>query len=88
MVGGGFQKIKGGKMGTMSWIAHLCETGKRDELIIEVEDLANQLNTSAEEVADGFLDAHRNMRYRKDEESFKVLNEITDKMLEKYSGKK
>ena len=54
----------------MSWISYLCESGNTKELIEEVgEELANQ-----------FLHAHNQMRNRKNEPAFKVLNKIHDNM--------
>jgi len=57
-------------MSKMSWISYLCESGNTKELIEEVgEELANQ-----------FLHAHNQMRNRKNEPAFKVLNKIHDNM--------
>ena len=57
-------------MSKMSWISYLCENNLKDELIEEVgTDLAN-----------GFLEAHKQMRERKNEPAFKVLNKIHDNM--------
>jgi hypothetical protein len=70
-------------MGTMSWISHLCETNKRDELVIEVSDLAKQLGKPAEEVADEFLEAHNKMRDERENPAFTELNEIHDNMQKK-----
>ena len=68
-------------MGNMSHIAYLCEHNKRKELIEEVNDCAETLGKTAEEIADGFIDAHNNMRSKKDNPAFTKLNEITDTML-------
>ena len=57
-------------MSKMSWISYLCESGNTKGLIEEVgEELANQ-----------FLHAHNQMRNRKNEPAFKVLNKIHDNM--------
>ena len=82
MAGGGFQLEGVNKMGKMSHIAYLCEHNKRDELIEEVSDCAEFLGKTAEEIADGFIDAHNNMRSQKENPAFKVLNEIADTMLD------
>tara|TARA_R110000824_G_scaffold65022_1_gene169701 strand:- start:14409 stop:14786 length:378 start_codon:yes stop_codon:yes gene_type:complete len=65
----------------MSNIAYLCEHNKRDELIEEVSDCADALGRTAEEIADGFIEAHKTMRANKEDSAFKVLNEITDTLL-------
>ena len=54
----------------MSWISYLCENDLKDELIEEVGvDFAN-----------GFLEAHKQMRERENEPAFKVLNMIHNNM--------
>ena len=69
-------------MGSMSHIAYLCEHNKRDELIEEVSGCAKAIGKTAEEVADGFIEAHHNMRLQKNNPAFAVLNEMADTMLE------
>ena len=74
-------------MGSMSHIAYLCEHNKRDELIEEISSFAFEkclktIGKTAEEVADGFIDAHNNMRLQKNNPAFAVLNEMADTMLE------
>ena len=66
-------------MGKMSWISYLCESGNREELIEEVGSV---------EIADEFLRAHNQMRERKEEPAFKVLNKIHNNMKkEVHDGK-
>jgi hypothetical protein len=48
----------------------LCENNLRDELIEEV----------GTNLANGFLEAHKQMRKRKNEPAFKALNKIHDNM--------
>ena len=57
-------------MSKMSWISHLCENNLKDELIKEV----------GVDFAIGFLEAHKQMREKKNEPAFKVLNNIHDEM--------
>ena len=57
-------------MSKMSWISYLCENDLKDELIEEV----------GVEFAIGFLEAHKQMRERKNEPAFKVLNKIHNEM--------
>tara|TARA_R100001594_G_scaffold98838_1_gene133368 strand:- start:554 stop:781 length:228 start_codon:yes stop_codon:yes gene_type:complete len=71
-------------MGKMSYISHLCENNKKDELMEEVGFLAKLTGSTASLVADEFLEAHRNMRNNKENPSFTKLNEIHDEMQEKY----
>jgi len=71
-------------MGKMSWISYLCENDKRDELVMEVAGLAKGMNKTAEEVADGFIEAHNNIRLQKNNPAFAKLNEITDEMLAEH----
>ena len=49
-------------MGKMSWISYLCENEMREELIREVSECAESLGRTSEEVADGFLKAHKEIR--------------------------
>ena len=57
-------------MSKMSWISYLCENNLKDELIKEV----------GVDFAIGFLEAHKQMREKKNEPAFKVLNNIHDEM--------
>ena len=74
-------------MGKMSWISHLCDNGMREELIKEVSECAKTLGKTSEEVADGFLKAHKEIRKRKNEPAYKVLNKIQDNIKEYNDGK-
>ena len=58
-------------MSKMSWISHLCETNNRKELIEEV----------GIDMADGFLEAHKQMRKNRNQPAYKELNKIHDEML-------
>ena len=58
-------------MGRMSYIAKLCEDDNLKELTEEVGSV---------EVAQGFIDAHAEMRAQKNNPAFKKLNEISDEM--------
>ena len=66
-------------MSKMSWISHLCETNNRKELIAELG------NT---EIADGFLEAHKQMRNKKFNKAFSKLNEIHNEMQKKVNSEK
>ena len=57
-------------MSKMSWISYLCENNLKDELIEEV----------GVNFANGFLEAHKQMRERENEPAFKALNKIHDNM--------
>ncbi len=60
-------------MSKMSWISYLCENGKKKELIEEV----------GQELAEGFLEAHNQMRKNKNNPAYEKLNEIHDEMQKK-----
>lgn len=62
-------------MSAMGYIHYLCETNNLKELIEEVGN---------DEVAKQFMDAHKQMRDNRDTKEYSVLNEITDKSIEKY----
>ena len=63
-------------MSKMSWISHLCETSNKKELIELV----------GEELADGFLKAHNQMRENRDNPAYEKLNEIHDEMQKEVSN--
>lgn len=67
-------------MGKFSWIAHLAETGNKKELMEEVGPIAKATGKTCEEVADGFINAHQEMRENKDNPAYAKLNEIHDKI--------
>ena len=58
-------------MGRMSYIHYLCEKEDRKGLIEEV----------GIEMADGFLEAHKEMRLQKNNPAFDTLNKIVDESL-------
>tara|TARA_Y100001951_G_scaffold100080_1_gene102970 strand:+ start:99 stop:347 length:249 start_codon:yes stop_codon:yes gene_type:complete len=64
----------------MSWISYLCENEMREELIREVSECAESLGRTSEEVADGFLKAHKEIRLQKNNPAFGALNDIHDNM--------
>jgi hypothetical protein len=68
-------------MGKFSYIAHLVETGNKKELIHEVGSIARATGRTCEEVADGFIDAHREMRNNRDNPAYIKLNEIHDEII-------
>ena len=74
-------------MGKMSWISHLCDNGMREELIKEVSECAKTLGKTSEEVADGFIKAHKEIKKRKKEPAYKVLNKIHNNIKEYNDGK-
>ena len=69
-------------MAKMSYIAYLIEHGKDDEPLEEVSGVAQMLNKSSKEVADGFKEAFHNIKKNKDQEAFEMLNIIQNNMLE------
>jgi hypothetical protein len=66
--------LKGVDMSRMPYIAKLAEEENLKDLTEEVGSV---------EVAQGFIDAHKEMRSRRNNPAFKKLNEIADKMQEK-----
>jgi ABC-type proline/glycine betaine transport system substrate-binding protein len=76
-------------MGKMSWISYLCENEMKEELIKELNmpDLVSLTGKSPEEIADGFIEAHKEIKKRKKEPAYKVLNKIHNNMKEYNDGK-
>ena len=72
-------------MGKMKIISKLCEEKDRNGLIqlLNKTDLKHKVwgltNKTIEEVADGFIDAHKKMRDRKNDPAYIKLNEIHDR---------
>jgi hypothetical protein len=66
------------KMGRMSYIHHLCETNNKKELIEEL---------GSTRMAEGFLQAHKELRSKADTVAFGKLNELVDSSLEEYESK-
>ena len=58
-------------MGRMSYIHYLCEKEDRKGLIEEV----------GVDMADGFLEAHKEMRLQRNNPAFDTLNKIVDESL-------
>ena len=65
-------------MGRMSWIAKLAEEGNLKDLTEEVGSV---------EVAQGFIDAVKEIRKKKDNPAFEKLNEIQTKMVKDTTDK-
>ena len=63
----------------MSYIHHLCETDNKKELIEEL---------GSTRMAEGFLEAHKEMRNKKYNKAFGKLNEIVDDSINDYKEKK
>ena len=72
-------------MGNMSWISHLCETENINGLIEELKthQLTELTGKTSEQIAKGFIDAHKKMRNNKNDIAYKTLNEIHDEMQNK-----
>ncbi len=64
-------------MGKMSYIHHLCETNNKKELIEEL---------GSTQMADGFLEAHKEMRGARESVAFGKLNEIVDNSIDEYTS--
>lgn len=64
-------------MGKMSYIHHLCETDNKKELIEEL---------GSTRIAEGFLEAHKEMRDKADTVAFGKLNELVDNSLDEYTS--
>ena len=69
---------KGGVMGKMKIISKLCEEEDRDGLIkmLNATDLTKLTGKTIEEVADGFIDAHKKIIDRGHDPAYRKLNEI------------
>ena len=66
-------------MGKMGYIHYLCEQGNRKELIEEL---------GSTKMADGFLEAHKEMRNKANTVAFGKLNEIVDNSIKEHKDKK
>ena len=68
----------------MQEISILCEKGDRKGLIdlLNMSDIITQLmpGKTEEEIADGFIKAHQNMRLRRNQEEYEQLNKMHDLM--------
>ena len=64
-------------MGRMSYIHHLCETDNKKGLIEEL---------GSTRMAEGFLEAHKEMRNARETVTFGKLNEIVDNSIEEYTS--
>ena len=69
-------------MGNMAWISHLCETENIKGLIEELNthQLTVLTGKTSEQIAKGFIEAHKKMRNNRNDIAYKKLNEIHDKM--------
>ena len=76
-------------MSKMSYIAYLCEQNDKETLIDELNmsGLTKLTGKTVEEVADGFIEAHNTIKKRKNEDAYKVLNEIQTEMIELEQNK-
>ena len=70
--------LKGVDMSRMPWIAKLAEEGNLKELTEEVGSV---------EVAQGFIDAVKEIRLQKNNPAFEKLNEIQTKMVKNTTDK-
>ena len=61
----------------MSYIHHLCETNNKKALIEEL---------GSTQMADGFLEAHKEMRDKRESVTFGKLNELVDKSISEYTS--
>lgn len=62
-------------MSTMSYIHYLCETNNKKELISELGSI---------QMAEGYLDAHKEMRENQENKVFNGLNKIVDSSIKEY----
>ena len=69
-------------MGIMKKISVLCEIEDKKGLIdlLNTGELPSLTNKTPEEIADEFINAHRIMRANRNNEEYKHLNKIHDKM--------
>jgi len=69
-------------MGVMKRISMLCEEEDKEGLInlLNMDDLTGLTNKTAEEIANDFILAHKNMRKKRNEEAYKKLNQIHDEL--------
>jgi len=63
------------RMGRMSHIHYLCENGLKKELIEEL---------GSKKMAEGFLEAHEQMRDNRHDKAFNVLNKIVDSSIDTH----
>jgi len=64
-------------MGKMSYIHHLCETNNKKALVEEL---------GSTRMAEGFLEAHKEMRNKKYNKAFGKLNEIVNDSINEYTS--
>ena len=64
-------------MSKMGYIHHLCETNNKKELIEELGSI---------QMAEGFLEAHKEMRNKKYNKAFGKLNEIVNESIDEYTS--
>lgn len=69
----------------MSKISVLCEKGDRKGLIDLISNYSDIIfglipGKTEEEIADGFIQAHQNMRLRRNQEEYEQLNKMHDLM--------
>ena len=64
-------------MGKMSYIHYLCENNNKKELIEEL---------GSTRMAEGFLEAHKEIRTKAKTPAFEKLNELVDKSIDEYTS--
>ena len=72
----------GYSMGYMKKISKYCEDDDLEGLMEFLYDDGNNSKTTALNMAAGFMVAHREMRAKHEDEAYKVLNNIHDKLQE------
>ena len=72
-------------MGYMNKISILCENDDIDGLVEFLYDNGNNNMNTAVNIAAGFMQAHKQMRMNSENESYKVLNNIHDRLQKEMS---
>ena len=71
-------------MGSYKYIAYLCSTNNKKELMEEVSGIASMMGKDVEEVADGFLEAYNKAEENKDDPAYKEIAKIQKKATKFY----
>tara|TARA_R100000278_G_C5449746_1_gene156873 strand:- start:98 stop:346 length:249 start_codon:yes stop_codon:yes gene_type:complete len=71
-------------MGSYKYIAYLCSTNNKKELMEEVSGIASMMGKDVEEVADGFIEAYNKAEENKDDPAYQEIAKIQAKATKFY----
>ena len=71
-------------MGSYKYIAYLCSTNNKKELMEEVSGIASMMGKDVEEVADGFIEAYNKAEENKDDPAYQEIAKIQTKATKFY----